>query len=126
MVSLKREIVKWVRDYIKKDYIKSTECYVCGSKEKLELHHIYSLSDLWNKWCKKNNIDQSSITEAEVISLRTIFKEDCREELSSINLMTLCQAHHKLLHQIYGQTYSSFIAKKVRNWLELQRTKARG
>ena len=36
---LKRFPIKYVRDYIKKDYKVRDKCYICGSKDDLELHH---------------------------------------------------------------------------------------
>ena len=55
---LKRFPIKYVRDYIKKDYKISDKCVICESKENLELHHLYSLSQLWQKWCLDNNFKQ--------------------------------------------------------------------
>ena len=56
MNTLKRFPVKYIRDYIKKDYKIRDMCYICGSTEKLELHHLYSVSQLFEKWCTVNKI----------------------------------------------------------------------
>ncbi len=37
---LKRFPIKYVRDYIKKDYKVRDKCYICGSKDDLELIHL--------------------------------------------------------------------------------------
>jgi len=50
--------------------------------------------------------------------LRKQFADDCKDELSHTNLFTLCSKHHKLLHSIYGQRYSNYLAPKIKNWLE--------
>ena len=57
MNQLKRLPVKYIRDFIKKDYKLRDECYVCGSKNTLELHHLLSVSELFNNWCVKNKIN---------------------------------------------------------------------
>ncbi len=53
---LKRFPIKYVRDYIKKDYKIRDKCFICGSKDNLELHHLYSLSQLWEAWCREHNL----------------------------------------------------------------------
>ena len=50
---LKRDKVKYVRDKIKSNYKIKDECYICGSTEKLELHHLYTLSEMFNNWLEK-------------------------------------------------------------------------
>ena len=46
MRELKRFPIKYIRDFIKKDYKLRDKCFICGSSEKLELHHLYSVSEL--------------------------------------------------------------------------------
>lgn len=122
MNGLKRIPVKYVRDWIKKDYSKKDACYVCGATEDLELHHLYSVSELFHSWCTKNDIKE--ITTVEQISeLRVIFAKDCEEELSHKHLFTLCKAHHERLHNIYGQRYTNTMTPKVLRWLNIQRDK---
>lgn len=122
MTDLKREHVKYIRDYIKKDYKLRDKCYICNSVNALELHHLYSVSELFNQWCVKNSI-RSITTEAEIKELRVVFAKDCAEHLGNDNLFTLCSEHHKRLHNIYGQTYSNSMAPKIKNWIELQKVK---
>jgi hypothetical protein len=122
MSNLKRIPIKYIRDYIKKDYKIRDECYICKSKEKLELHHIYSISQLFENWCMTNNIKE--VDSVDIIKdLRVKFYEDEFHRLSNDNLYTLCKVHHERLHNIYGQRYSNNIAVKIINWLKLQREK---
>lgn len=120
MTELKRLPVKYIRDYIKKDYIKDTKCYICDSTQELELHHLYSLSQLFNSWCTKNKIN---IDNVDILVIRTQFYEDNKVALDNSNLVTLCKKHHMRLHNIYGQTYSNNLIPKIRNWLEVQKNK---
>lgn len=122
MAELKRELVKYVRDFIKKDYKLRDCCYICGSTAKLELHHLYSVSELFNKWCVRNNI-KAITTEEQILELRVRFAEDCATDLNNANLYTLCSDHHKRLHNLYGQTYPNFMATKIKAWLEIQKDK---
>ena len=122
MAELKREIVKYVRDYIKKDYKLRDCCYICGELQSLELHHLYSVSELFNLWCTQHRI-KAVTTEQQIKELRVQFASDYGDKLSHENLYTLCSNHHKRLHNIYGQTYSNSLAPKIKNWLETQRAK---
>lgn len=122
MAELKRELVKYIRDFIKKDYKIRDCCYICNSTEKLELHHLYSVSELFNKWCLQNNV-KNITTENQIRELRVRFYEDCLPELNNNNLFTLCSEHHKRLHNLYGQTYPNYMAPKIKNWLEIQKDK---
>jgi hypothetical protein len=122
MSNLKRIPIKYIRDYIKKDYKLRDECYICRCKEKLELHHIYSISQLFENWCVTNNIKEVESVDT-IKDLRVKFYEDEFTRLSNDNLYTLCKVHHERLHNIYGQRYSNNMAVKIINWLELQREK---
>jgi len=122
MTELKRIPVKMIRDYIKKDYEKGSECYICKTLDNLELHHLYSVSDLFHTWCKQNNITvEQTQTVDGMNSIRVAFYKDNREPLAPEHCYTLCKAHHLRLHTIYGQTYPNTMAKKVKNWIELKR-----
>lgn len=120
---MKRLSVKYIRDYIKKDYKVKDKCYICNSIENLELHHLYSLSELFNNWCDKNKINTDTITVDSIKQLREIFYKEEEEKLNNNNLYTLCKMHHERLHNIYGQRYSNFLASKVYNWLNIQKEK---
>ena len=122
MTQLKRIPVKWVRDFIKKDYKARDFCFVCGATGNLELHHIYSLSELFNEWCDSKGITEIK-TQAEILTYRVEFAEDYADKLSNDNLYTLCSIHHKQLHNIYGQRYSNSLVPKIKNWLNIQKEK---
>jgi hypothetical protein len=120
MSDLKRLPVKYLRDYIKKDYKLRDKCFICNSVETLELHHLYSVSELFERWCAKNRIKSVNSVD-EITTLRVKFAEDCSEELSHKNLYTLCKTHHQRLHYLYGKSYSNYMALKVKTWLLNQR-----
>ena len=122
MTKLKRLPVRYIRDYIKRAYKLRDCCYICSSTKKLELHHLYSVSELFNRWLDKRNI-RSVDTEEQILEYRVQFAKDCADLLANEHLYTLCDAHHKRLHNIYGQTYANSMTPKIKNWLELQREK---
>lgn len=122
MTELKRLPLKYIRDYIKKDYKLRDKCYVCGCTDSLELHHLYSVSELFNTWCDKNGIN-SIDTEEQILEYRQLFAVECEDKLSADNLYTLCSMHHKRLHNIYGQRYANHLAPKIKNWLVIQKEK---
>jgi len=124
-MNLKREPVKYIRDLIKREYIKDTKCYICGSTESLELHHLYSLSQLFNNWLEEHKI-RSIETVEEIKKLRIKFQQDNKENLANKNLLTLCSTHHSRLHTIYGQRYDNFMVPKIKKWVNLQREKFHG
>jgi len=122
MDTLKRFPIKYIRDYIKKDYKLKDECFICGTTNTLELHHLYSVSELFSKWCTNKKI--KSIESVDLINkLRVEFSEDEKDLLSNKNLFTLCKNHHIRLHTIYGQTYANHLVPKIKNWLLVQREK---
>lgn len=122
MTNLRREPIKYLRDFIKKDYKARDCCYICSTTENLELHHLYSVSELFNNWCAKHSIKEVT-SEEQIKSLRITFAADCADSLGHANLFTLCGVHHKRLHNIYGQRYANSLAPKIRNWIEIQRSK---
>jgi len=125
MSELKRLPIKYIRDFIKKDYKLRDRCYVCGTTDNLELHHLFSVSELFRKWCDKNNIKSVDNLD-QMNEYRIKFSEDCVTELSHENLFTLCGKHHKQLHNLYGQTYSNGLTQKIHRWLDIQRLKNGG
>lgn len=115
---LKRDPVKYIRDKMKRKYKSKEPCFICGSETDVELHHLYSVAELWNNWVRKNKI---TITcDEDVLALRETFEQEHEEQLSNDNLYSLCKTHHLKLHSIYGQSYSNFMAKRVKAWLERQ------
>lgn len=111
-----------IRDYIKKDYKVRECCYICGSADNIELHHLFGVSELFNTWVDKNNIRIDNTVE-QVKELRIVFAKDNAEALSNDNLYSLCKKHHVILHSIYGQRYSNNMAIKVKNWIDVQKSK---
>jgi len=85
--------------------LKSSKCFACKSTSNLELHHLYSLSELLNNW-----LDSNKITNVDTIEQASELRE-------------LCKAHHNNLHSIYGQRYSNHLVPKVSKWLNIQREK---
>ena len=118
---LTRLPVKWVRDSIKSKYKEKEPCYICGSEENIELHHLYSVSELWNNWLKKNHITIN--TDEDVLANRNTFEQDNLDFLSNDNLFSLCKPHHLKLHSVYGKSYTNYMGGKVRNWIEKQKIK---
>lgn len=127
MKELKRIPVKYIRDYIKKEYKLKDCCYICNSTKNLELHHLFSVSQLFNDWCLKNKIDNTSISDVQIMNnIRENFSKDEKERLSNEHLYTLCKVHHERLHNIYGQRYSNSMVPKILNWINIQRDKHNG
>tara|TARA_E500000081_G_C6133770_1_gene355364 strand:+ start:2073 stop:2441 length:369 start_codon:yes stop_codon:yes gene_type:complete len=117
MPKLKRDIVKYVRDKAKSRYEKASECRICGTNERLDFHHFYSLTLLLNKWLKENGHNPEYIQ-----ALRDDFIEEFEPELYEYTV-TLCHAHHLKLHSVYGKEPPLVTAKKQMRWVEIQREK---
>ena len=112
--------VKWVRDKAKKAYDKKEFCYICGTTEDLELHHLYSITLLLEEWAEKNNHDIS--TDDGILAVRDEFIEAYKKEIYD-DVFTLCNKHHVKLHGIYGKKPEKHTAPKQARWLELQKQK---
>jgi hypothetical protein len=122
-LTFKRDPIKFVRDKAKAKYKKDTECYICGSTDTLDFHHFYSLTPLFNKWCKDNKIEIK--TDEDVLAVRDRFIEEHQIELYE-EARTLCHKHHLKLHSIYGKYPALITAKKQKRWVEIQREKEYG
>ena len=121
---LRRPQVKWVRDGMKSKYKEREPCFICGTTENIELHHIYSVSELWNTWVRENNIVIEC--DADVIANRKQFEADNEQYLNNDNLYSLCKTHHIKLHQVYGKSYSNYMGERVLAWVHKQREKYGG
>ena len=119
-MTLKRDLVKYVRDKAKSKYKKDTHCYICGSTENLDFHHFYGLTELLESWMKENDITIE--TEDEILELREVFIKENEEQVYN-QAVTLCHMHHRKLHNIYGKRPKLITAKKQENWVEIQRKK---
>lgn len=116
----KRDPVKWVRDRAKSAYEKKPECAICGTTEDLELHHFHSLTLLFEKWAKANNLPID--TDDEVIAVRDDFIQQHHKHLY-LDVVTLCNAHHVKLHIIYGPSPAPTTASKQPRWVAKQAIK---
>jgi hypothetical protein len=119
-MDLKRDLVKYVRDRAKSKYDKGTDCRICGSKENLDFHHFYGLTELLAKWLRGNKLTIQ--TAEEIMSVRDTFIEEHLRELYE-EAVTLCHEHHLRLHSIYGKRPKLFTAQKQERWVERQREK---
>lgn len=118
--NLKRDPIKHVRDKAKSRYAKGTECYICGTTEKLDFHHFYTLTPLFNKWLKANKITISS--DEDVLEVRDRFILEHEKELYD-DTVTICHTHHMKLHSVYGKDPPLTTAEKQKRWVGIQREK---
>ena len=119
-MTLKRDLVKYVRDKAKSEYKKDTECYICGSQENLDFHHYNGLTELLDIWLRKNKLIITE--EADILNLRERFIEEHSKELYD-EAVTLCHEHHLQLHSIYGKRPKVVTARKQARWVGIQREK---
>ena len=119
-MTLKRDLVKYVRDKAKSKYKKEAECYICGSTENLDFHHFYGLTELLEWWMKERGIVIE--TEEEILHLREVFIKENEDQVYN-HAVTLCHMHHLKLHNIYGKRPKLITATKQKNWVEIQRKK---
>ena len=117
MVTLKRDIVKYIRDKAKNKYDKGSECYICGATERLDFHHYYTLAPLVHRWIKQNDLNPMYI-----LAFREDFIEEHHDELY-VHAVTLCHTHHRQLHKVYGRDPGLGTANKQKRWVEIQREK---
>ena len=119
-MTLKRDLVKYVRDKAKSKYKKDTHCYICGSTENLDFHNFYGLTELLESWFKENDITLK--TEDEILELREIFIKENEDKVYK-QAVTLCHMQHRKQHNIYGKRPKLITAQKQQNWVEIQRKK---
>jgi hypothetical protein len=117
---LKRDPIKYVRDKAKAAYVKGKDCFICGSTERLDFHHFYTLTPLFNKWLRENKLPVN--TEEDVLAVRDRFIAEHKPELYE-HALTLCHEHHLKLHSIYGKDPPLVTAPKQMNWVKIQREK---
>lgn len=121
MTELKRDLVKYIRDYSKARYRKGSACEICGATENLDFHHFYSLAELVRDWLKSRQI--TNVDKIELANrLRAQFVEEHHKEVYD-ETVTLCHDHHQKLHSIYGRNPRLSTAKKQAAWVEKQRAK---
>lgn len=120
--TLKRDPVKYIRDSMKSQYKAREQCFICGCSENIELHHLYSVAELWHAWQKSSRVRVE--TDEDIINCREQFITENALYLSNEHLYSLCKAHHQRLHSIFGKSYSNYTARKVAKWLDAQKLKA--
>ena len=119
-MELKRDLIKYIRDKAKSKYEKTDKCYICGSKERLDFHHFYSLTELFEEYMTKNNLNIT--TEEEILEVREKFIEEYFDKIYN-RAVTICHKHHLKLHSIYGKKPKLITAEKQERWVEIQRNK---
>jgi hypothetical protein len=119
-MTLKRDLVKYVRDKAKSKYKKGTECFICGSQENLDFHHFYGLTELLETWLRENKITIEN--ETDILAIRERFIAEKHAEVYE-EAVTLCHEHHLRLHSIYGKRPKLVTAKKQKRWVKIQRDK---
>lgn len=120
-MDMKRDEIKYVRDISKSAYKKEDSCYICDVTEDLQFHHYTSMTLLWNKWKRDNNITINNVDD--ILEHREVFKEEFHEEIYN-KTVTLCKhCHMDRLHKIYGKVPALITADKQERWVEKQRKK---
>lgn len=118
-----RIAVKWVRDKAKAAYAKASQCYICGTSNDLELHHLHSITNLLYSWADSLGYDIS--TDEGILQVRDEFINEHYSELYEL-VYTLCNRHHVMLHSVYGKIPSVSSVPKQQAWIETQRSKVAG
>src|SRR5574337_321911 len=114
---LKRDAIKYIRDKAKKSYNKTGICEICGSNDKVDFHHYYSMTALFEHWVKENAITIDC--EEDVLAVRDRFIEEHNKEIYK-DAANLCHMHHEKLHKLYGVKPLLNTAEKQRQWVEKQ------
>lgn len=120
---LKRTVYKYARDGIKSNYVKAECCQICGTSEDLELHHPHTFSLLFDNYCRDEGITVT--TAEEVYAMREGFYSRYWDELV-VDVLTLCNTHHKALHKIYGVQPPLSTASKQKQWVQRLKEKQGG
>ena len=118
--ALLRDPIKYVRDRAKAKYIKGSHCEICRTTEKLDFHHYYTMTPLFNKWLKKNGYSIDTVDD--ILCIRDDFIADENEKIYDLTV-TLCHEHHMKLHSVYGKDPPLSTAEKQMRWVEIQRNK---
>lgn len=113
--------IKHVRNKIKSYYLKSDECYICGSTKQLEFHHLLCLSVQAKQILRKQGYnkypDQSDPRFEELVWL--VARDP--DIVNPKHHYTLCKPCHKEIHKRFGQEYVAW--KAVQAYIDKQRTK---
>lgn len=112
---MKREAVKYIRDAAKSAYQKDTECYISGDTDQLELHHYYSISQLYKKWLKKTGYNSEDVEQHRDEFIQEHYDYIYKE------VVTLKKAWHRMLHIIYGESPLLSTGPKQKRLVEKKR-----
>ena len=115
--------VKWVRDKAKAAYDKKDFCFICNTKEDLELHHFNSITILLENWAAAKKYDIS--TDDGILAVRDEFISEHHNELYE-QVRTLCNKHHVALHRVFGKAPPSNSAVRQERWVGIQQDKFTG
>lgn len=118
---LLRDEIKYIRDLAKSAYKKDIECFICESETELQFHHFYSLTPLWDRWKKANDLVINDVND--ILHYRESFKAEFSKEIYD-DTVTLCKSCHMgKLHKIYGKAPTLATAEKQRRWCQRMKDK---
>lgn len=118
--TLLRDPIKYVRDRAKSRYKKASQCEICETMESLDFHHYYTMTPLFNKWCKEKGYRVKVVDDILKIRDEFILEEEDKVYNQTV---TLCHNHHMKLHSVYGKDPALFTADKQKNWVKIQKEK---
>lgn len=118
--NLTRIPIKHIRDKAKARYKKGSSCEICGTTEQLDFHHYYTLTPLFEKWCRLKKLKME--TDEDVLAIREEFIAEHEKELYE-DAVTLCHTHHMALHSVYGKDPTLTTAEKQKRWVQIQKEK---
>lgn len=120
MSELLRDKIKYVRDKAKARYRKGLLCEICGIEENLDFHHYYTMTPLFNKWCKEKGYTVKVVDD--ILNIRDLFISEHEDKIYN-QTVTLCHPDHMKLHGVYGKDPALTTAEKQKNWVRIQREK---
>ena len=118
--TLLRDPIKYVRDRAKSRYEKGSQCEICETPESLDFHHYYTMTPLFNKWCKSKGYTVKTVDDILKIRDEFIIEEEDKVYNQTV---TLCHTHHLKLHSVYGKDPVLTTAEKQKNWVRIQKEK---
>lgn len=118
--ALLRDPIKYVRDRAKSRYAKGDHCEICESTESLDFHHYYTMTVLFNKWCKDKGYTVKTVDDILNIRDQFILEEEDKVYNQTV---TLCHDHHMQLHSVYGKDPALGTASKQVRWVGIQKEK---
>jgi len=118
--TLLRDPIKYVRDRAKSRYDKGSQCEICEATTSLDFHHYYTMTPLFNKWCKSKGYTVKVVDD--ILKIRDEFIHE-EEDKVYHQTVTLCHEHHLKLHSVYGKDPALSTAEKQKNWVKIQKEK---